>query len=61
MGYPEGRRSMVGVHGIEEPNGETLPMDIWSDYMAQATEGDPSLEFPEADLSPLRIVYGNGF
>jgi membrane peptidoglycan carboxypeptidase len=58
MGYPEGRRSMVGVHGIEELNGETLPMDIWSDYMAQATEGDPSLEFPEADLSPFRIVYG---
>jgi penicillin-binding protein 1A len=58
MGHPEGRRSMVGVHGIEEHNGETLPMDIWSVYMARATEDDPSLEFPEADLSPFRIVYG---
>ena len=58
MGYPEGRRSMVGVHGIEELNGETLPMDIWSGYMARATEDDPGLEFPEADLSPFRIVYG---
>jgi penicillin-binding protein 1A len=61
MGYPEGRRSMVGVHGIEELNGETLPLDIWSDYMAQATEDDPKLEFPEADLSPFRIVYGGSF
>jgi penicillin-binding protein 1A len=59
MGYPEGRRPMAGVHGIEELNGETLPMEIWSDYMVQATEGDPTLEFPEADLSPFRIVYGD--
>jgi penicillin-binding protein 1A len=28
VGHPEGRRSLVGVHGLEEPNGETLPMDI---------------------------------
>ena len=49
---------MVGVHGIEELNGETLPMDIWSGYMARATEDDPGLEFPEADLSPFRIAYG---
>ncbi len=58
VGHPEGRRSLVGVHGLEEPNGETLPMAIWSAYMARATEDDPSLEFPEADLSPFRIVYG---
>jgi penicillin-binding protein 1A len=57
VGYPEGRRSMVGVHGIEEPNGETLPMDLWSVYMSQATEGDPPLGFPEADLSGFRTVY----
>ena len=50
---------MVGVHGIEEVNGETLPMDVWSAYMDRATEGDPSLEFPEADLSPFRVVYGD--
>jgi penicillin-binding protein 1A len=58
VGYPEGRRSMAGVHGIEELNGETLPMDIWSSYMARATEGEPSLGFPEATLSGFRIVYG---
>jgi membrane peptidoglycan carboxypeptidase len=59
VGYPEARRSMVGVHGIEELNGETLPMDIWSAYMDQATEGEPSLRFPEPDPSKFRFVYGD--
>jgi membrane peptidoglycan carboxypeptidase len=58
VGYPEGRRSMVGVHGLEEPNGETLPMDVWSSYMASATEGDPTLDFPAGDLSEFRVLYG---
>ncbi len=64
VGYPEGRRSLVGVHGIQEPNGETLPMDIWSDYMAKATEGDLALDFPDADTSDLDILrgdYSSGF
>jgi penicillin-binding protein 1A len=58
VGYPHSRRSMVGVHGLEEPNGETLPMDLWSLYMSQATKGDPTLGFPAADLSEFRVVYG---
>jgi membrane peptidoglycan carboxypeptidase len=58
VGYPEGRLSMVGVHGIEEPNGEVMPMDIWSAYMARATEGDPDLGFPEGDSSRMRYLYG---
>ena len=57
VGYPDGRRSLVGVHGLAEPNGETLPMDIWAAYMARATEGDLSLDFPEADTSDLNILY----
>jgi penicillin-binding protein 1A len=59
VGYPEGRRSLVGVHGLEEPNGETLPMDIWSGYMAAATQGDLELDFPEADTSELDVLRGN--
>src|SRR5918998_780708 len=51
VGYPHSRQSMVGVHGIQEPNGETLPMDLWSIYMSRATERAPSLAFPAADLS----------
>jgi membrane peptidoglycan carboxypeptidase len=57
VGHPQGRRSMVGVHGLEEPNGETLPMDLWSEYMSRATEGEPSLSFPAADLSRFTVVY----
>jgi membrane peptidoglycan carboxypeptidase len=58
VGYAEGRRSLVGVHGLQEPNGETLPMDIWSGYMASATAGDLALEFPEADAGELYTVEG---
>jgi penicillin-binding protein 1A len=64
VGYAEGRRSLVGVHGLQEPNGETLPMDIWSGYMASATAGDLALEFPEADTGELYAVeggYSGGF
>jgi penicillin-binding protein 1A len=58
VGYAEGRRSLVGVHGLKEPNGETLPMDIWSGYMASATAEDLALEFPEADAGELYTVEG---
>jgi penicillin-binding protein 1A len=64
VGYPEGRRSLVGVHGIQEPNGETLPMDIWSDYMARATAGDLELDFPDSDESDFEVLtgtYSSGF
>ena len=64
VGYPDGRRSLVGVHGIEEPNGETLPMDVWSGYMATATRGDLALDFPDADTNDLEVHEGsvsNGF
>jgi membrane peptidoglycan carboxypeptidase len=59
VGYPEGRKSLVGVHGVLEPNGETFPMDIWSTYMAEATQGDLSLDFLEADESDLDVLRGD--
>jgi membrane peptidoglycan carboxypeptidase len=64
VGYPEGNKSLVGVHGVLEPNGETFPMDIWSNYMAEATQDDLSLDFPGADESDLEIIngdYSSGF
>ena len=60
VGYPEGRRSMVDIHGLEEVNGRTLPLDIWADYMTEATSGATPLDFPEADyneFSPLQRGY----
>jgi penicillin-binding protein 1A len=59
VGFPQGRETLVGVHGVVEPNGETFPMDIWSNYMAQATKDDLSLEFPAADESDLDVVNGD--
>ena len=56
VGYPEGRRSMTDVHGEPVINGENLPMDLWSLYMARATAGTPVLDFPEADDSDLRLL-----
>lgn len=60
VGYPESRRSMVDVHGLEEVNGRTLPLDIWAGYMAEATAGAAPLNFPEADYGefvPLERGY----
>lgn len=57
-GYPEGNRPMLNVHGIDQVNGETLPLDLWSDYMARATEDDPVLGFNEPDLGRFTYVAG---
>jgi penicillin-binding protein 1A len=49
VGYPEGHKPMRNVHDESIVNGETLPMDIWSTYMAGATSRDPVLDFPRSD------------
>ncbi len=49
VGYPEGHEPMTDVHDESVVNGETLPMDIWSTYMAEATRGEPVLGFPRSD------------
>ena len=49
VGYPEGHKPMLDVHDESVVNGETLPMDIWSTYMAEATAGDPVFDFPRPD------------
>ena len=49
VGYPGGHKPMLNVHDESVVNGETLPMDIWSTYMAEATAGDPVLEFSRPD------------
>lgn len=53
VGYPDGRRSMVDVHGLEEVNGSTLPVDLWAAYMTRATAGKTPLGFSEADYGAL--------
>ena len=59
VGYPEGHKPMLEVHDESVVNGETLPMDIWSTYMAEATEGSPVLDFPRSDRREfLPLVRG---
>ena len=45
MGYPNERVPMTDVHG-EPQQGGYLPAEIWHDYMAAVTEGQPCVEFP---------------
>ncbi|WP_119067403.1 transglycosylase domain-containing protein [Rubrobacter indicoceani] len=61
VGYPDGSRSMAGVHGIEEAGGETLPLDLWALYMARATEEDPVIEFSEPDFDLMRYLDESGY
>ena len=68
VGYPEGGRSMVNVHGKPVINGENLPMDLWSRFMSRATADAPVLDFPSADTSDFKLLdrgyardpYGGG-
>ena len=46
MGYPNKRVSMTDVHG-EPQQGGYLPAEIWHDYMAAVTEGQPCVAFPQ--------------
>jgi membrane peptidoglycan carboxypeptidase len=54
-----GFRSMYGTAGEERINGGSLPLEVWVDYMREATAGDDPEEFPEAP--PVgEMVYGGG-
>ncbi len=53
VGYPNERRSMVNINGLEEINGENYPLDIWSLYMQGAVQKFPVQQFdtPGPDLA----------
>ncbi len=60
VGYPDSHNPMLNVHGESVVNGETLPMDIWSSYMSEATTKDPIFAFPSPDrreFVPLNRGY----
>src|SRR5918993_3846877 len=52
VGYPNERRSMTNINGLEEINGENYPLDIWSLYMQSAVQKYPVRQFdaPSSDL-----------
>jgi penicillin-binding protein 1A len=45
MGYPQGEIPMECVEGVCPVFGGTIPAEIWHDYMAQALDGEPVMEF----------------
>ena len=53
VGYPNERRSMVNINGLEVVNGENYPLDIWSLYMQSAVQKYPVQEFdvPSPDMN----------
>ena len=52
VGYPNERRSMVNINGLQQINGENYPLDIWSLYMQSAVQRYPIQQFdtPSPDL-----------
>jgi len=52
VGYPNERRSMVNINGLQVVNGENYPLDIWSLYMQSAVQRYPIKQFdtPSPDL-----------
>jgi penicillin-binding protein 1A len=58
MGYPTRRVPMTSVHG-EPQQGGYLPAEIWHDYMAAVTEGEPCASFPPPRESlPYEPFFG---
>jgi penicillin-binding protein 1A len=53
VGYPNERRSMVNINGLDVVNGENYPLDIWSLYMQRAAQKYPVEQFdtPSSDLN----------
>ncbi|HET7270599.1 MAG TPA: transglycosylase domain-containing protein [Rubrobacter sp.] len=53
VGYPNERRSMVNINGLEVVNGENYPLDIWSLYMQGAVQKYPVQEFdtPNSEMN----------
>jgi penicillin-binding protein 1A len=54
VGYPNERRSMVNINGLDVVNGENYPLDIWSLYMQGAVRKYPTVEHfdtPGPDLN----------
>ena len=53
VGYPNERRSMVNINGLDVVNGENYPLDIWSLYMQSAVRKYPVQQFdvPSPDMN----------
>jgi penicillin-binding protein 1A len=48
VGYPTGEIPLLGVEGVPEMAGGTIPAEIWHDFMTQAVASLPVEGFPSA-------------
>jgi penicillin-binding protein 1A len=55
VGYPNERRSMVNINGLDVVNGENYPLDIWSLYMQNAAQKYPVVEQFDAPSPNLNL------
>ena len=53
-----GRKPMLDIQGYWVAYGETLPTDIWSLYIADATSVEPVLGFPRSDRGEFVPLSG---
>jgi penicillin-binding protein 1A len=55
VGYPNERRSMVNINGLDVVNGENYPLDIWSLYMQNAAQKYPVVKQFDAPSPNLNL------
>ncbi|MBA2535055.1 MAG: penicillin-binding protein [Rubrobacter sp.] len=60
VGYPNERRSMVGINGLDVVNGENYPLDIWSLYMQSAVQKYSVEQFDAPGPDPNLEVKTDG-
>jgi 1A family penicillin-binding protein len=56
MGYLNDNQPMASVEGVAPVYGGTLPAQIWHDFMLQATQNMPVVQFPR----PSHVGYNGG-
>jgi penicillin-binding protein 1A len=59
MGYPRGEIPLVGVEGVYDVFGGTLPAEIWHNFMSAAVSNLPVVGFPQPTIGGT-IISGNG-
>jgi penicillin-binding protein 1A len=54
MGYSDGRRPLLGIKGVSQVQGGTIPARTWADFMSQAVKDVPVTDFDKpAPIQPI--------
>jgi penicillin-binding protein 1A len=60
IGYPKAEIPLLGVEGVGEVAGGTLPAEVWHKFMAAATAKMPALGFPTPTITGA-TSYGSSY